>query len=89
MISETKIANICGQIGSDRAESEEIDRTSCLDPAFRKMCRMVDVSCLAMFLRACQICYFTEEERSRFLDFQSYVSDLEAKCFDEAGFRRL
>lgn len=61
-------------------------RTPIGSPEYASLYRLVDISCLATFIRNFSIQNLNEDEIQRFLDFQNYVIGLEAKCFEEAGF---
>lgn len=65
---------------------EQIIRTECCDEKYRMIYRLVDISCIATFLRNTPLNNLNNEERSKFLEFQNYFVDLESECFNEANF---
>lgn len=53
---------------------------------YKNLNQIVDVSCIATFLRGCSISSLTPEEREYFEEFQQYFSKLESNCYDIMGF---
>ena len=51
------------------------------------MDRASNIGALALFLRNYPLHTFSEEERQRFISFQSWVCRLEAEAFDNLGMR--
>lgn len=49
------------------------------------LCRLVNISMLASFIRDFPLTYLSKEERERILDFQTYVVHLESQEFEKAG----
>jgi len=54
-----------------------------LDDAYRRVCRLVNISMLATFLREYPLTYLKEDERRVFLGFEEYVVHLENELFRE------
>lgn len=63
-----------------------IHRTPISSPEYKSLNRLVNISCLATFVRNFSIEYLNDDEIQTFLVFQNYVIALEARCFEEAGF---
>ena len=63
-----------------------IHRTPISSLEYKSLNRLVNISCLATFVRNFSIEYLNDDEIRAFLDFQNYVIALEARCFEEAGF---
>ena len=53
---------------------------------YRSICRLVEVSSIATFLRNFAVNVLSDEEQKRFFELQNYFIELEAKCFYEVGF---
>ena len=49
------------------------------------LCRLVNISMLASFIREFPLTYLSCEEREKVLEFQRYVTHLEFTEFEKAG----
>ena len=63
-----------------------LDRIAISSSEYASLNRLVNISCLATFIRSFSIECLNDDEIRIFLDFQNYVIALEARCFEEAGF---
>ena len=72
----------------DNIPNDQIDlhRTPISSSEYTSLNRLVNISCIATFIRNFSIEYLNDDEIRTFLDFQNYVIALEARCFEEAGF---
>ena len=72
----------------DNTPNNPIDshRTPISSLEYASLNRLVNISCIATFIRNFSLEYLNDDEIRTFLDFQNYVIALEARCFEEAGF---